>query len=61
MGEATSDFLVHRLAPPVAVILAGVVLVAALVLLAAWAAIPGVPAARAFVPSSAAARAPGSR
>jgi uncharacterized membrane-anchored protein len=32
MGEATSDFLVHRLAPPVAVILAGVVLVAALVL-----------------------------
>jgi uncharacterized membrane-anchored protein len=31
MGEATSDFLVHRLAPPVAVILAGVVLVAALV------------------------------
>jgi uncharacterized membrane-anchored protein len=32
MGEATSDFLVHRLAPPVAVVMAGVVLVAALVL-----------------------------
>ena len=32
MGEATSDFLVHRLAPPVAVVLAGIVLVAALAL-----------------------------
>jgi uncharacterized membrane-anchored protein len=32
MGEATSDYLVHRIAPPVAVILAGIALVAALAL-----------------------------
>jgi uncharacterized membrane-anchored protein len=31
-GEATSDFLVHRLYPPVAVVLAGIALVAALLL-----------------------------
>jgi uncharacterized membrane-anchored protein len=32
MGESTSDYLVHRLPPPVAVVLAGVALVGALVL-----------------------------
>jgi uncharacterized membrane-anchored protein len=32
MGEATSDYLVHRIAPPAAVVIAGVALVAALVL-----------------------------
>ncbi len=30
MGETTSDFLVHRLGPPVAVVIGGIVLVAAL-------------------------------